>query len=166
MSESENVLQPDGIGSPQPTFDSPGEAAQFYEVELGWRVAHTSRQVWLAARFDLESLMMPEELGRTVLERLYAPGPVIRFPGPPVKWAFLMLPQNMLRDARFTLPADVEHIFGGALLWLPPSNWSDEPLSWVTDPHEDFPSFAVVSAATRHAASARRLAADNETLPR
>lgn len=160
VGEGDGAPGPGGKGLAELVFESPAEAAVFYEQRLDWRVGYTSRQVWLASRFDVESLMMLETLGAEVLRRLPKPGPVVRFPGPPVEWAFLTLPQNPLRDMRFPL-GPVKHVFGGELLWLPPSNWSHAPLSWVTPPTRDFPPFAVVAETVRQVLRDRRTARKN-----
>lgn len=125
-------------------FDGQEKASAFYRDRLGWPTAHGSVQVWIPPQMKIETVSIPAAVGRSVLSRLPEPAPVMHSPGPPDCWIVLTQAFILGQDIR-TLPVTVEHIWGGALIWLPPSRWGENPLSWVTSPECALPTFRTLS---------------------
>ncbi|MFD8494227.1 hypothetical protein [Amycolatopsis sp. NPDC059657] len=135
---------PGDEGALVPQFDTVADAADFYEQQVGWQVTVAREKIWLAHRYEIDAISMPESLGQLVLDRLYKRCPVFRSSGPPPRWVFLTLPLNALRD-QWLVPATVSHLWGTEFIWLPPSQWGEQPLEWITPPTSPLSSFAVLA---------------------
>lgn len=127
---------------------------------LGWTVGIFGDKVWTLTGMALEALDMPWLLAANTLTLLRASGhdaPVIAIPGPARRALVLTRPHHnaLLEFRRDTLPAlDVEHLWAGTRVDLPPTPTRWGPLWWVTPAVTPLPPFPATAAALLAAAAA------------
>ncbi|HEX3786209.1 MAG TPA: hypothetical protein VHX38_41725 [Pseudonocardiaceae bacterium] len=133
-------------------------AADYYE-RLNWHAGVFRSTVWVIAGRPVEALDIPEKLGRRVLTLLLAsnvPGPVFQAPERTgTRWVFLTgrRDQDWYSLAARLTDLDVEHIWAGSTLDLPPSQIGNEHLTWLIPPIPAvLPPFSIIARAVLEAA--------------
>jgi hypothetical protein len=126
-------------------------AATLYR-QLGWSPGHTGCLVWLRAGRVVDALELPCTLGQRTLPLLPTESPLFEVIGlAEARWVFLTQFAR-LPVGRLAVP-DAEHITGGRTIDLPPSQYDQCRMHWLTAPTLPLPQFMTVADAIMRAAT-------------
>lgn len=134
-------------------------AARRYQQEFGWPASASGHMVWVVTR-QIEALDVPEPLGRRVLTMVNARGVVSSVFAAPYpqggRLVFLVVRNDHTRWRWSPRLADlgVDHLWAGAVLDLPPSQYDTFRLEWIVPPSLPLPEYSVLAEAILDAAAA------------
>lgn len=141
-----------GLGDREGPLTECQTAAVDYQA-LGWSAAVFDTTVWVIASHPVEALDVPDHLGPATLDLLRDNGitPCVFIAPDPeeIRQVFLVVRNDLTWPRYRAQLADlgVRHVWAGATLHLPPSEFSGRRLTWITAPSQPLPEFTTVAEA-------------------